>query len=75
MNILLAEDDGINQLVITRILNDKGHLVDIAGNGLEPLALFDEKQYDIIFMDVQMPEMGGIEAIQKLMFEFQDTVR
>lgn len=62
LNILLAEDDKVNQLVLERMLIEKGHTIDIASNGLEALLMHQQKQYDVILMDIQMPEMDGLEA-------------
>ena len=62
LNILLAEDDATNQDVEIRILNKLGYYPDIAANGREVLEMSEEKNYDIIFMDVQMPEIDGREA-------------
>lgn len=62
LNILLAEDDKLNQQVIGRMLKERGYLVDIAGNGLEAIKMYENKKYDIILMDIQMPVMNGIEA-------------
>jgi len=61
-NILLAEDDKVNQMVTKRILMTQGYSVDTANNGVEAIEMFDKKSYDIILMDIQMPEMDGIEA-------------
>ncbi len=60
--ILLTEDDKVNQLVMARMLNECGYDVDIAGNGYEAIAMVKKNSYDIILMDIQMPEMDGIEA-------------
>lgn len=62
LHILLAEDNPINQKVALINLHKIGHEVDIAVNGIEALNLFRKKKYDLILMDVQMPEMDGIEA-------------
>jgi two-component system, sensor histidine kinase len=62
LNILLVEDDKVNQIVVSRVLKDTGHQVDIANNGIEALDLHEHKEYDVILMDIQMPEMDGIEA-------------
>lgn len=66
LNILLAEDDLINQRVIAQMLKLKGHSVEIACSGLEVLDLYYKKDYDIILMDIQMPEMDGTEAAKKI---------
>ncbi len=66
LNILLAENDSINQFVIARMLMEKGHSVDVACNGLEALELHERSSYDIILMDIHMPEMDGIEATQSI---------
>ncbi|HEX9063438.1 MAG TPA: PAS domain S-box protein [Clostridia bacterium] len=66
LNILLAEDDSVNQLVISRMLKQKGYSVDIAGNGVEALELYSRKKYDLILMDVQMPVMDGMEAVKRI---------
>ncbi len=60
--ILLAEDNEINQQVAREILEQAGFVVEIAGNGREAVEMAQKNQYDAILMDIQMPEMGGIEA-------------
>ncbi len=62
LSILIAEDNLINQKVAKQILQKLGYLPDIAINGLEALEAAKLKQYDLILMDVQMPEMDGLEA-------------
>jgi len=59
---LVAEDNEINQKLIKRVLEDLGLDVSLAKNGQEAVDMFLENRYDIIFMDVQMPVMGGVEA-------------
>ena len=62
MRILLAEDNVVNQRVAVRLLEKMGYRPDIAGNGLEVLDALRRQPYDLILMDVHMPEMDGIEA-------------
>jgi CheY-like chemotaxis protein len=62
LRILLAEDNAVNQVLAMRLLEKHGHTVVAAGNGKEALALLEAEPFDLIFMDVQMPEMGGFEA-------------
>ncbi|MBF0383174.1 MAG: PAS domain S-box protein [Magnetococcales bacterium] len=64
--ILLAEDDPINQLVMLKIFKRMGLAPDLAQNGLEVLDMTSNKRYDMIFMDVQMPEMDGLTAVKEL---------
>ena len=66
LNILLAEDDPISQKVILKMLHEQGHHVDAANDGLEVLDLYNKKNYDVILMDIQMPKMNGVEAMQKI---------
>jgi signal transduction histidine kinase/DNA-binding NarL/FixJ family response regulator len=62
LNILLAEDNQINQIIIMSIMNAFGHQVDIAINGREAVTAHEKANYDLILMDVRMPEMSGPEA-------------
>ena len=61
-NILIAEDNIINQKLITNIFKLLGYKADIAANGIEALDAIKRKNYDLIFMDIQMPQMNGYEA-------------
>ena len=62
LRILLAEDNPANQKLATYVLQDRGHLVEIAGDGREAIRLTERNRYDVILMDVQMPGMDGLEA-------------
>ena len=64
LQILLAEDNRVNQRVSLRILERLGYAADLAENGLVVLAALEAKQYDLILMDIQMPEMDGLAATQ-----------
>ncbi|MDX8395522.1 MAG: response regulator [Mariprofundaceae bacterium] len=64
ISLLLVEDNKINQKVATEVLEASGVMVDIANHGLEALDRVQKKNYDIVLMDIQMPEMGGLEATE-----------
>ena len=64
--ILLVEDNKINQKLALKVLKKMGHNVELAKNGKEAIEMVTANKYDLIFMDVQMPVMGGIEATEAL---------
>jgi signal transduction histidine kinase/CheY-like chemotaxis protein len=66
LNILLAEDNRINQLVATRSLEKMGHSVVVVGNGKEALLLLKTGSFDLVLMDIQMPEMDGLTATARI---------
>jgi CheY-like chemotaxis protein/nitrogen-specific signal transduction histidine kinase len=66
MRVLLCDDNIINQKVALRLLQQMGYRADLAASGVEALAALDRQPYDLIFMDVMMPEMGGLEATQAI---------
>jgi CheY-like chemotaxis protein len=66
LRVLLAEDNTVNQMVATGLLKSVGHTVRVAANGHEALAALAEEPFDVILMDVQMPEMDGFEVTTAL---------
>lgn len=65
-NILLVEDDGVNQMVVGRMLKELGYSYNIANNGIEAIRMLEDSQYDLCLMDIQMPGMDGIQTVQIL---------
>lgn len=64
LKILIAEDEAINQKVLRKMLLEQGHSVDCANNGSEALEMYRRNSYDVILLDIQMPEMSGIEVMK-----------
>lgn len=63
---IVVEDNSINQKLIARILSQKGHVCDIASDGAEAVSKFQKKKFDLIFMDIEMPGMNGLEATRAI---------
>lgn len=64
--ILLVEDNKVNLFITEAMLQDWGFIVDVAGNGLEAVSLCERNDYDVVLMDIQMPEMNGLEATRAI---------
>ena len=66
LTFLVAEDNVVNQTLIARLLEKRGHTVVVAQNGREALEMLEKQHFDIVLMDVQMPEMDGFEATKQI---------
>jgi two-component system, sensor histidine kinase and response regulator len=75
LKILLVEDNEVNQKVATLMLRSTGCTVSVAGNGREALALHGQEDFDLIFMDIEMPEIGGIETTRAIREKEKETGR
>ena len=73
LNILLAEDNEISQTLTVKILEKEGHSVTVANNGIEAVNNFENQPFDLILMDVQMPEMSGFEATAAIRDKEKET--
>ncbi|MFN8576729.1 MAG: response regulator [Candidatus Sericytochromatia bacterium] len=73
LKILLAEDNLINQKLAIKVFEKLGYSLDLALNGLEVLDMLLNDKYDIIFMDVQMPEMNGLEATKYIIEKYEES--
>jgi CheY-like chemotaxis protein len=66
LQILLAEDNLVNQKLAVRLLERRGHCVTLASTGREAIAAFEKARFDLVLMDVQMPDMDGLEATMEI---------
>jgi signal transduction histidine kinase/ActR/RegA family two-component response regulator len=73
LRVLLAEDNAVNQKIASRFLEKEGHHVTLASDGRQALAALERENFDVVLMDVQMPEMDGFEATAAIRAQERDT--
>ena len=75
LRVLVAEDNAVNRELITTVLRKMGHTVEVATNGYQALGALDRQAFDVVFMDVQMPDLDGIKATREIRRREQERAR
>ncbi len=72
LRILLAEDNLVNQLLIKKVIEKAGYIMETASNGVQALELLSKSNFDLVLMDVQMPDMNGLETTKEIIRLYND---